>query len=379
MFPIKNSAGLVVGFGARAFSDDVMPKYLNTSETVVYHKSSLLYNFDQAKSEIKRSDMIVVVEGYMDVIASWKTSIRNVVASSGTALTEDHLRLIKRLTNKVSFAFDSDGAGIDASMRAIDMALSADMEVYAIVIPGGKDADECIKTDPSAWEKACEDPLPYLDFIILQVMKKNDIGTAEGRSKVAKDVLTHIKKLSSVIQQDFYIQKLAGELGVSASVLRDEMQILKSDKKFIPKNNSKDIKKPSVLNQEDYIYGILLNYPDLFVILNEVISSDYDVFSREIKNEILELKLKWEKGDLTDAINSSRTGPLALKVSELYVDFTEADYAKEIKRLLGGMKKKDSKNMISYKIDAMKKAEIAGDKDLVLRLKGELQELLKKK
>ena len=377
IFPIKNNVSLVVGFAGRAFADDVQPKYLNTAETIVYHKSDVLYNFDQAKSEIKRQDMVIVVEGYMDVIASYKTMVKNVVGVSGTAFTDNHIKLIKRLTNRVAFAFDVDLAGMNAAMRAIEMALIEDMEVFVVRVPDGKDADECIKKDPTLWERACEKPIPYLDFIIEQALVRFDVKTAEGRREASKMVLVQVKKLVSPIQQDFYLQKLAGELGVNIVVLREELQTLHAER-VRGRVRESEI-KIKLYTKEDYIYGILLNNPHLFVPFDEMCGADYMMFSRDIRDNLYNLKSAWEKGELKNVALLAQYGPLTLKIDEMYGDFKDMDFVDELKILFEGIRGKGKKELVTFKIESLRKAETEGDKKEILKLKNELNDLLSKK
>jgi DNA primase len=152
MVPIQWS-GEVVAFGGRALKKGEQPKYLNSSEYALYNKSSILYNLNRAKNALREKDFAVVVEGYFDVIASDQAGIENTVATCGTALTEDQLKLIRRITKKIAFAFDSDNAGKAALLRGVQIAQPMGFELFVVQNLQGKDASDAVKEDPKIWSR----------------------------------------------------------------------------------------------------------------------------------------------------------------------------------------------------------------------------------
>ena len=149
IFPIHSFSGRVLGFGARILKSNVKTaKYLNSQETEIYHKSNVLYGLNQSKQAISRENLCLLVEGYMDVISLHQSGIENVVASSGTALTKEQIKLIKRLTENVTILFDGDAAGIKASFRSIDMLLSEGMNIRVVLFPDGDDPDSFARKNP---------------------------------------------------------------------------------------------------------------------------------------------------------------------------------------------------------------------------------------
>lgn len=220
MFPIRDIGGRGVGFGGRVVGAGE-PKYLNTSETPVFHKSQNLYAIDLAKNEIVKAGAAVVVEGYTDVIALHEAGIRNVVATLGTALTRKHVKLLGRFSSKVIYLFDADEAGLRAAERAgefIDVAIApagaTAIDLRVAVIPEGKDpADYVAEGGTEAMSAVLEASVPLMQFVLDRRMARHDLGVPEGRARALADVasvLTTVK--GSLLAQD-YTNKVADRLG----------------------------------------------------------------------------------------------------------------------------------------------------------------------
>lgn len=223
IFPINDIQNRVVGFGGRILDKEAKEaKYINSPQTAVYNKSFVLYNLDKAKHHIKEQGYAVLVEGYMDVVGVWQVGIKNVVATSGTALTVDQIKLLKRYTNELRLAFDADLAGRSAAERGIDLALAADMEVKVITLPQGKDPDECAKKDPVGLQTAIAEALPIVDHAFKTVLAEVDINSREGKKIMAAKLLTAISKLADPVEQDFYLKKLATTLSVDEQIIRQK-------------------------------------------------------------------------------------------------------------------------------------------------------------
>ncbi len=224
MFPVRDHLGRVVGFGGRALTDAQEPKYVNTPQTELYNKSALLYGLDRAKGAIKEQGNAVIVEGYMDVLASHQAGVANVVASSGTALTRDQLQLLARYTEKIALAFDMDVAGESASRRGIDLAWEQGFDVRVVVLPFGKDPDELIRKDAAAWRTAVHDARPYMDYAFERVREREQLFSVEGKKGAAKRLLPLIARLSDPIEQTHYLQKLSRLINVPEEVLRSAIK-----------------------------------------------------------------------------------------------------------------------------------------------------------
>jgi DNA primase len=228
MFPIFDMYGSVVGFTGRVLVETEKSggKYVNTPETPIYNKSSIVFALNFAKNVIKEKDLIVLVEGQMDVIACHQAGMENVVATSGTAMTEMQVRLLKRYSDNMALAFDADSAGQNAAKRGIDIALTEGMNVKVIRIPEGqgKDPDECIKQNKEVWFQSVQNARDIMVWYIERAFSLHDIKTPQGKQKIAADVLAEIGRIPSAIVQDHWLNDLGGKLQIDTSVLREELR-----------------------------------------------------------------------------------------------------------------------------------------------------------
>ncbi|MFH0853429.1 MAG: DNA primase [bacterium] len=235
MFPISNAHGSIIGFGGRVLppTDEKTAKYVNSPQGMVYNKSTAIYGLDLAKQEIRKQDAVVVVEGYLDVIASHQIGVTNVVATSGTAFTVEQLTTLKRYASNLLVAFDTDLAGESATRRSIDLALEQEMDVKIVRLPHGKDPDELIKQDSRAWTKAIQGADRIMDHYFEQAIARLDLTKVDGKKKAAAQLLPIIAKLNNQIEQTHYLQKLAEIIQVSEAVLREQIS-----KKTTPKKKT---------------------------------------------------------------------------------------------------------------------------------------------
>ena len=232
MFPIHSMSGRILGFGGRILkADKKAAKYLNSPESDIYHKSKILYGIYQAKKEIAKQDNCYLVEGYTDVISFNQSNIENVVASSGTALTSDQIRLVNRLTKNITVLFDGDAAGIRASIRGIDLILEQGMNVKVVQFPDGEDPDSFAKSHSNSELKAyLEDSAQ--DFISFKVslLLKDSNNDPIKKASVIRDIVTSISKIPDSIQREVYIQECSRIMEISERVLFSELaQLLKKE------------------------------------------------------------------------------------------------------------------------------------------------------
>ncbi len=230
MFPVRDPHGTIVGFGGRWLGPEKAEaaKYVNSPQTLIYDKSHILYGFDLAKQAIKQEKLAVVVEGYMDCIASHQAGVENVVASSGTALTLEQVKLIKRMTTNVAFAFDQDIAGDTASRRGIEVAWQEEMNTKVIRIVGAKDPDELVKMGAELWRRAIAGAQSVMDYYFASVLGKINLSKVDDKKVAAKTLLGVIAKLADKIEQTHYLQKLSSALNVPEDVLRDTLVKVKA-------------------------------------------------------------------------------------------------------------------------------------------------------
>jgi len=225
MFPIHSMGGRVLGFGGRILTNDKKAaKYLNSPESDIYHKSSVLYGIYQAKKTIAKEDNCYLVEGYTDVISMYQKGITNVVASSGTALTSDQIRLVKRLTPNMTVLFDGDAAGLRASIRGIDLILEQGMNVKVVSFPDGEDPDSFAKKKNTLELKAYleETQQDFISFKVSLLMEdaQNDPIKKAG---LIRDIVLSISKIPDTIKQQVYVQECARMMDISEQVLFNEL------------------------------------------------------------------------------------------------------------------------------------------------------------
>ncbi|PIW37240.1 MAG: DNA primase [Candidatus Kerfeldbacteria bacterium CG15_BIG_FIL_POST_REV_8_21_14_020_45_12] len=222
MFPIHNTHGNVIGFGARILeSGKHEAKYLNSPQTQVYNKSAVLYGLDMAKHYIKKMDATMIVEGYMDVVTAHQAKFRNVVASSGTALTEEQIRLLKRFSNNVILAFDADAAGLSAAWRGMQLAIQQGMNIKVMNLPQGSDPDELIRQDAQHFRKLAVEAKPFMEYAFDTVLAPLDLMNVQHKKKAASELLPMISLFPDKIEQTHYLQRLATLLHVDEQILRD--------------------------------------------------------------------------------------------------------------------------------------------------------------
>ncbi|WP_326982810.1 DNA primase [Chryseobacterium sp. MYb264] len=227
IFPIHSFSGRVLGFGARILKNNVKTaKYLNSPETEIYHKSNVLYGLNQSKQAISRKNVCLLVEGYMDVISLHMSGIENVVASSGTSLTTEQIKLIKRLTENVTILFDGDNAGIKASFRSIDMLLTEGMNIRVLLFPDGDDPDSFARKHPQEYvEKFIEnEALDFIDFkaeILLKEVGNDPIKKAEA----IRDIVKSVGFVQNALKREVYLKEVSNKFGLSEQSLFNELDV----------------------------------------------------------------------------------------------------------------------------------------------------------
>ncbi|MFL9833189.1 DNA primase [Chryseobacterium terrae] len=227
IFPIHSFSGRVLGFGARILKNNVKAaKYLNSPETEIYHKSNVLYGLNQSKQAISRKNVCLLVEGYMDVISLHMSGIENVVASSGTSLTTEQIKLIKRLTENVTILFDGDNAGIKASFRSIDMLLTEGMNIRVLLFPDGDDPDSFARKHPQEYvEKFIENQaLDFIDFkaeILLKEVGNDPIKKAEA----IRDIVKSVGFVQNALKREVYLKEVSNKFGLSEQSLFNELDV----------------------------------------------------------------------------------------------------------------------------------------------------------
>lgn len=247
MFPIHSIAGKVIGFGGRTLKKDKnIAKYLNSPETVVYHKRNVLYGLYFAKNEIVRQDKCYLVEGYTDVISFHQAGITNVVASSGTSLTEDQIRLIRRFSRNLTLIFDGDNAGIKAASRGVDLVLQEDMNVRIVPLPEGEDPDTFSKKLSQTDLKEYIDDNEK-DFIIYKIgmLNANQQSDPISKTNAVKDIVNSIAVIPDEVKKDSYIKETSTLLNIKESIIFSEIN------KILKKENKKQKTKQQQVSKQE--------------------------------------------------------------------------------------------------------------------------------
>ncbi|MBC7556058.1 MAG: DNA primase [Chryseobacterium sp.] len=242
MFPILSFSGRVLGFGARILKNNVKAaKYLNSPETEIYHKSKILYGLSQSKQAISKENLCLLTEGYMDVIALHQVGIENVVASSGTALTTDQIKLIKRLTENVTILFDGDAAGIKASFRSIDLLLAEGMNIRVLLFPDGDDPDSFSRKHPKEFvenfiKTEAKDFINFKAEVLLKEADNDPVKKAEA----IRDIVKSIAFVQNNLNQEIYIKEVSTKFQITEQSLFNELSLQKQlkSKEFSPQREA---------------------------------------------------------------------------------------------------------------------------------------------
>ncbi len=355
MVPIRDIRGQVIGFGARSLTSDQQPKYLNTSQTPLFDKSSILFGLDAARQAIRAKGKAIIVEGYMDVLACHQFGEGNVVASMGTALTEQQLKQLRRYTDTIVLALDADTAGQAATLRGISQAresldrewipsldprgmlrfearLAADLRI--MTLPEGKDPDDVVRSDPELWRSLVEAAQPVVDFYFDLVRQTEDLSTAQGKSAAVDELAPLILEVSNEIQRTHYAQQLARLVQTDERTIERELLRRASPKRAVTQQLPPDIdtpppleadpdlsapsrtpaRKPKALGNSHAVHllALLVNQSSIFPHLQSELvelgvgSLDEDDFSRSEERAVCAALLA---GNLDDAEDSGDSDP----------------------------------------------------------------------
>ncbi len=280
MFPIKNVHGDVVGFGGRVLrNDDQGAKYLNTPETEIYHKSWILYGLSAARSAIRTAQQAIIVEGYTDILASHQSGVKNVVASSGTALTDGHLELLKRYTKNIALAFDMDLAGDLATRRGIDLALQRGFNVTVIKLPAEKDPGDLAVKNPAAWKQAIADQRPIMEYFFETARRGRDPAKVTDKKKMAAELLPVIKRIDNNVEQYHYLERLAKIIAVPTDTLQASISKLPVANPVRDRRPPVDPATPEKISGaaalENRLLGLLIRLPAEMEYLLDHFDSEY--------------------------------------------------------------------------------------------------------
>ncbi len=389
IFPIFDYFGKVCGFGGRTLKKDQMPKYLNSPENIIYNKSKLLYGLSHAKKDIKEKDVLVLVEGYFDVILPYQAGVRNVVATSGTALSDAQAKLIKRLTSNVVTCFDNDNAGFEATKRSYFVLRKFDVNVRTVDEMEDKDPADFVCEESGNFDDVVSCAKDFTDVFIGKLINDNNIETISGRGTVIRETMPLYEGMSPVAR-DFFMRTLAKKLSLKESVLYDELQNLRlrSDHPARLNEESKsESERTSRLSLGTIFLSLLLEYPFLFCLIqNKLDLNDFDDEFKSVYNELTsqynsaqgEVET-WDfsKGVLAEL--SDKVNFLRLYAENLYGEFARAMLESELLKLVDRMSEERRISKLKNIQIEIEQAEKRGDKEKLKILLGDQMRELNKK
>ncbi len=227
MFPLIDHRDNVVGFAGRILDNiDTTAKYINTRETLAYHKGDQIFGLNITKDAIRRESQAIIVEGEFDVLSCFQNGVGNVIAVKGTALTESQVNLLSRFTNKITFCFDGDKAGQEAIKRSLVVVEKKGLSPTVIEVPGGTDPDEAISKNPALFKKAVNEDVSVYDYLLTKSVSEVDTDTAEGKKKVSDLMLPFVAQITNEIIKEHYLKKIADSIGTSYESIAKEIERL---------------------------------------------------------------------------------------------------------------------------------------------------------
>lgn len=381
MVPLMDGAGQVVGFTGRIIGDvPNAPKYLNTPQTLLYDKGRQVFGLSQAKAAIRESGFVVIVEGNLDVVSSHQAGVKQTVATAGTAITEHHLRTLKRLTSDVRLAFDSDKAGIAATERAIGLASQVGTELSIITLPeGAKDPDELIQRDKKLWRQAIDEVQPAVDWVLAQYQSRLDLTTAVGKREFTTAALAIVRALKDPVEQEHYEKRIAKMTGTSHSAIHEKFtQVAQETQSLKSVKATESVESVLYLHEDDALAVAVIDAPsqELFEHI------DIDLLHGE-ERQALARYLEAHAGSvLTDTPAELQkydnyVKMVLLRAETRYAEWDSNDRYYEAARLIRQIEHEHKKQTQETLIAELREAERTGDELVADRLRAELNMLIK--
>ncbi|MFH1046692.1 MAG: DNA primase [Patescibacteria group bacterium] len=404
MFPIRDVHGEVVGFTARIMPgadgrDPEGPKYVNTPQTLVYDKSRALYGINLAKQSIRRDKTAVVVEGNMDVVSSHQAGVSQVVASSGTALTNEQCDILKRFAERLVLSFDNDEAGESAAKRGIDLAIAAGFSVRILRLPpgAGKDPDDCVRKDVKLWQQAIADAVPYMNWYIELAQQRTDFNDAESKRRAADSLLHEVSKIPSSVERAHWIGEMSRLFGTPESLLFEALKRLDRVKVF-PQQSEKNgsikplikpiIKKDRHALVSEYVMGLMFNWPADGGLYLATLNAGVWAADQELYSLFIEYYTQVQEGGDTapnfriwlesrgNHNEAQRAAVLELQAEKEFGELTTEERRKELGKTIGELK---SLHLGRRKLDLiriMEAAEKSGDQEKIREIQEQLKEIM---
>jgi DNA primase len=401
--PIRNAKGQICGFTARALSaDDKGPKYLNTPETLIFQKRSILYGLFEGRTAIRSTNKVIIVEGNLDVIASHKAAVEYVVASSGTALTENQLQLLKRYTTNLHFCFDTDSAGFNAASRGINLARQMGFNVNVLRIPEelGKDPDDVVRKNKEAWQKIVEEPISIMQFYFDRTLKLFDPNEVNGKKAITEMLMPEITKVNDIVEREYWLQKLSDIIRIDITTLKTKLNQTissNSEQHNYSKQNSAEnttVITKKISSRQDRLERLLLG---LEILDYGTGHDEYEQFADYVNNSHLAI-YKVVKQVYSSAVNELSAQETKNKVIDINAHLAESDQTiarsaiieaeqfiqdKDLKKvcqdrlgIITELKKLAKENRQKTLLVSIREAERIGDQERLRALMAEYQKLL---
>ncbi len=370
MFPIHNHFGKVVGFTGRlspSQEDSGAGKYVNSPETPIYQKSKILYGFFKTKNDIRQNNSAVLVEGQMDFLMAWQDGIKNVVATSGTALTPDYLTVLRRISDSLVIGFDSDEAGVAAGERAIDLAGAADFNVRVLLVADSKDPAELAQKEPGRLNEMVASALPAMQYYFFKHLNSLKSTQIIEKKRGVRAVLAKIAVLASAVERDHWLKELAGLTGVEESALAGEMEQVKV---IEPANAAyKEVVQESVSRKDlicQRIIGLALNRKELQSLLDPHLEYIPPIYRSVLVQTSGSATGSKEAGTEVDDL----AGLISLRASLDERD-SEQRVAAEFQELLRQLRMIHLKEKSQKLTEKIRDAETKGDEETVMKCQRE--------
>lgn len=381
MFPIGDAQGKIIGFGGRAMGNSDA-KYVNSPDGPLYHKSTVLFGLHQAREAIRQTRTIVLVEGYFDVVSAHKAGVKNAVAVSGTALTEDHVRLLKRYADTVVLCLDQDAAGQQAAMRAFQLLSKAHAKVQSVTIPA-KDPDELIQKDPLAFQKIItEQATGFIDGILQKCRMQEDKDQPQGKLKITELVFPLLGALPTAVELRSYLEQLSDIVQSRMSELESDFRSWRSGALTIAKKSDITPENSSTpFSKFQLCIGLSALYHRTRILLNELIPSD-DIGWETLRTQLaicaegVELET-FLSGLSIDPVIREQFGVLALYCEENFALWSDTVANREMRKLCAASNKELMLRKQHEIIAELKEARKTGRADEEVRLLTKYQQVMK--
>ena len=384
MVALSDAAGEVVGFTGRIIVDDPKaPKYLNTPQTLLFDKSRHIFGLAQAKEAIRKENVAVVVEGNLDVVSSHQAGVKHVVATAGTAMTEQHLKTLSRLAERIKLSFDGDRAGLAATERAIDIAQRVGVEVEVVTLPAdAKDPDELIQQGAELWRSAIDTSQPAVEWVIDQYKAREDVTTAEGKRRFTTASLQLVGRLQDPVEREHYMGLLASTTGASMAALEQKMTSAATGETPKKRVNVEKTTATSVSQElEDTVIALALAYPQA---RHWLASLTEDMVEQEATKELL-LYLQQNQTTTLDTLPKQLqkyeqyVKIVQLKSDVRYANWEDSEYQAEMAHTVKQVLTKHRETKKQRLIEQLRDAEAANDDARAESLRRDINALIKEK